>query len=122
MNPSPNADWGYDVSDYCAVHPQLGSMQDVERLIEEADTRGIKVILDFVPNHTSDQHPWFQASRSSRTSPHRDWYVWHDPAADGGPPSNWLRALGRGPAWTFDEATSQFYLHNLLSQQPDLTW
>lgn len=122
ITPSPNADWGYDVSDYCAVHPQLGTMEDVERLIEDAENRGIKVILDLVPNHTSDQHPWFKDSRSSRTSRHRDWYIWHDPPSGGGPPNNWVRALGQGPAWTFDEATGQYYLHNFLPRQPDLNW
>jgi alpha-glucosidase len=120
--PSPNADWGYDVSDYRTVHPELGSMADIERLIKEADQRGIKVILDLVPNHTSDQHPWFEDARSSRTSCHRDWYVWHDPAADGGPPNNWVRALGQGPAWTLDETTGQYYLHSFLPAQPDLNW
>jgi alpha-glucosidase len=122
ITPSPNVDWGYDVSDYRDVHPQLGTMEDVECLIEEGRSRGIKVLLDLVPNHTSDQHPWFKDARSSRHARHREWYVWHDPASGGGPPNNWLRALGAGPAWTFDEATGQYYLHSFLPEQPDLNW
>jgi alpha-glucosidase len=118
---SPNADWGYDVSDFCAVEPEFGTMDDVDRLIAEAGQRGIRVLMDIVPNHTSDQHPWFVDSRSSRTSAHRDWYVWADPKPDGSPPNNWVSSFG-GPAWTLDETTGQSYLHNHLSEQPDLNW
>jgi alpha-glucosidase len=101
---SPNADWGYDVSDFCAIQPDLGSMADVDRLIAEAGRRGIRVLMDLVPNHTSDQHPWFLDSRSSRTSARRDWYVWADPKPDGSPPNNWVSSFG-GPAWTADATT-----------------
>lgn len=119
--PSPMADFGYDVSDYTGVDPLFGTMADAERLIEEAHARGLKVVLDFVPNHSSDRHPWFQAARSSRDDPHRDWYIWADPAPGGGVPNNWISAAG-GPAWTFHEGTGQFYLHSFLPQQPDLNW
>ncbi len=122
ITPSPNADWGYDVSSYCDVHPDLGSMDDLDLLIKDAADRDIAVVLDLVPNHTSDRHPWFLDARSSRSAAHRDWYVWADPAPDGGPPNNWRRALGSGPAWTFDERTGQYYMHNFLPQQPDLNW
>jgi alpha-glucosidase len=116
--PSPNADWGYDVADYHGVHPDFGTPADMDRLIEEAGRRGIRILLDLVPNHTSDQHPWFLDAASSRDSEHRDWYVW----ADGDePPNNWLAAFG-GPAWTFHEPTGQWYLHNFLPGQPDLNW
>ncbi|HEV2149722.1 MAG TPA: alpha-amylase family glycosyl hydrolase [Longimicrobiaceae bacterium] len=119
--PSPMADFGYDVSDYCGIHPMFGTMADFDRLVEEAHARGLKVILDFVPNHSSDQHPWFAESRRSRDNPKRDWYIWRDPAPDGGPPNNWLSNFG-GPAWTFDEATGQYYYHAFLKEQPDLNW
>ena len=119
--PSPNDDWGYDVSDYCAVHPEPGSLDDVDRLVAESGRRGISVLFDLVPNHTSDRHPWFVESRSARHSPRRDFYVWADPKPDGSPPNNWLSAFG-GPAWTFDEASGQYYLHNFLPSQPDLNW
>jgi alpha-glucosidase len=116
--PSPNADWGYDVADYYGVHPDFGTMEDLDRLIEDAGRRGIRVLLDLVPNHTSDQHEWFRDAASSRDSAHRDWYVW----ADGdGPPNNWRAAFG-GQAWTFHEPTGQWYLHNFLPGQPDLNW
>ena len=118
---SPNADWGYDVADYVAVEPELGTMADVDRLIAEANRRDIRVLMDLVPNHTSEQHPWFVDSRSSRTSEHRSWYVWADPRSDGSPPNNWVSSFG-GPAWTLDDATGQYYLHNHLVQQPDLNW
>ncbi len=124
LNPitvSPDADWGYDVADYTDVQPVLGTLADVDELIARADERGIRVILDLVPNHTSDRHPWFVESRASRDSPKRDWYVWADPKADGSPPNNWSSSFG-GPAWTFDEHTGQYYLHNFLSEQPDLNW
>ena len=116
--PSPNADWGYDVSDYLAVHPDFGTLEDMDELIAEAGRRGIRVLLDLVPNHTSDRHPWFQDAASSRDAEHRDWYVW----ADGDePPNNWLAAFG-GRAWTFHEPTGQWYLHNFTPGQPDLNW
>jgi alpha-glucosidase len=118
---SPNADWGYDVSDFRAIAPDLGTMDDVDRLLVEAGRRGIRVLMDLVPNHTSEQHPWFVDSRSSRTSAHRDWYVWADPKPDGTAPNNWVSSFG-GPAWTPDEATGQSYMHNHLSEQPDLNW
>jgi alpha-glucosidase len=119
--PSPNADWGFDVSDYRGVHPDFGTLADLDRLVEEAGRRGIRVLLDLVPNHTSDRHPWFEESRSSRESPRRDWYVWADSGPGGGPPNNWLSVFG-GPAWTFDERTGQYYLHNFDRRQPDLNW
>jgi alpha-glucosidase len=92
--PSPMADFGYDVSDYTDIHPLFGTLADFDRLIAEAHRRSLKVILDYVPNHTSDQHPWFVASRSSRHHPKRDWYIWRDPAPDGGPPNNWRSVFG----------------------------
>jgi alpha-glucosidase len=119
--PSPNKDFGYDVSDYCAVDPLFGSIADLDRLIREAHGNGIRVILDWVPNHTSDEHAWFRESRSSRESPKRDWYVWRDAAPGGGPPNNWHAVFG-GSAWEWDEATGQFYLHSFLKEQPDLDW
>jgi len=121
VHPSPNKDWGYDVADYCNVHPELGDLETLEALVEEAGRRGIRVLLDIVPNHTSDQHAWFVDSRSSRSADHRDWYVWAD-GRDGGPPNNWRSTFGGGPAWTFDERTGQYYLHIFLPEQPDLNW
>jgi len=119
--PSPMADFGYDVSDYCAIHPMFGTMADFDVLLAETHARGLKLILDFVPNHTSDQHPWFIESRSSRDSAKRDWYLWRDPAPDGGPPNNWLSQFG-GSGWELDEKTGQYYYHAFLKQQPDLNW
>jgi alpha-glucosidase len=119
--PSPNADWGYDVADYYGVHPELGTSADLERLIAEADARGIRVLLDLVPNHTSTEHPWFVDARSSRDAQHRDWYVWADPKSDGSPPNNWVSAF-LGSAWTYDEQTGQSYLTNFLPEQADLNW
>ena len=119
--PSPMADFGYDVADYCDVHPLFGTLADFDRLLAEAHRRDLKVILDFVPNHTSDEHPWFAESRSSRNSPKRDWYIWRDPGSNGGPPNNWLSNFG-GPAWTLDPATGQYYFHAFLNKQPDLNW
>ncbi len=119
--PSPMADFGYDVSDYTGIHPLFGTLEDFDRLLAEAHARGLKVILDFVPNHSSSEHPWFRESRSSRDNPKRDWYIWKDPAPDGGPPNNWLSNFG-GPAWTFDEQTGQYYYHAFLKEQPDLNW
>jgi alpha-glucosidase len=118
---SPNADWGYDVSDYLAVDPVLGTSDELDRLVAEAGRRGLKVVMDLVPNHTSEQHPWFVDARSSRDAAHRDWYVWADPSPDGGPPNNWVSSFA-GPAWTLDATTGQYYLHNHLSEQPDLNW
>jgi alpha-glucosidase len=118
---SPNADWGYDVADYLAVDPSLGSLDDLDALVAAAGALGIRVVLDLVPNHTSIEHPWFVEARASRDAPHRDWYVWADPAPDGGPPNNWVSSFF-GPAWTLDAATGQYYLHNFLPEQPDLNW
>ena len=119
--PSPMVDFGYDVSDYTNVDPIFGTLADFDALIAAAHGRGLKVVIDFVPNHTSDQHPWFKESRSSRTNPKRDWYIWRDPKPDGTPPNNWLSVFG-GPAWTFDPHTGQYYLHSFLKEQPDLNW
>ncbi len=120
---SPMADFGYDVSDHCEVDPIFGSLADFDRLLSEAHQRGLRVILDWVPNHTSDRHAWFLDSRSSRHSPHRHWYVWRDPAPGGGLPNNWRAAFGTDvPAWTFDDLTGQYYLHLFLPAQPDLNW
>jgi alpha-glucosidase len=119
--PSPLADFGYDVSDYCDVDPTFGTLDQFDALLAEAHARRLRVILDFIPNHTSDQHPWFIEARSSRQSPKRDWYLWHDPAPDGGPPNNWLSEFG-GPAWHLDEGTGQYYMHSFLKEQPDLNW
>src|SRR5687768_7728192 len=119
--PSPMADFGYDISDYRAIHPIFGTMDDFDRLLESAHRLGIKVILDLVPNHTSSQHPWFLESRASRRNPKRGWYIWRDPAPDGGPPNNWLSEFG-GSAWAYDEASGQYYYHAFLASQPDLNW
>jgi alpha-glucosidase len=119
--PSPDHDWGYDVADYLGVHPELGTLADLGDLIAQAGRRGIRVLLDLVPNHTSSEHPWFAEARSGRGSPRRGWYVWADPAPGGGPPNNWRDPSG-GPAWTSDEASGQYYLHNYLPGQPDLNW
>lgn len=118
---SPMADFGYDIADYRAIDPIFGTMDDFDRLLEAVHARGLKLILDLVPNHTSDRHAWFEESRSSRENPKRDWYVWRDPAPDGGPPNNWLSEFG-GSAWEFDEATGQYYYHAFLAAQPDLNW
>jgi alpha-glucosidase len=119
--PSPMADFGYDISDYCSVDPRFGTLADFDSLLASAHRLGLKVILDYVPNHTSDQHPWFESARASRGSPHRDFYLWRDPAADGGPPNNWLSEFG-GPAWELDAQTGQYYYHAYLKQQPDLNF
>jgi len=119
--PSPMADFGYDVSDYCAIDPIFGTLADFERLLDEAHRRNLRVILDFVPNHTSDQHPWFKEARASRDNPKREWYIWHDPAPGGGPPNNWLANFGGG-AWAWDETSKQYYYHAFLPEQPDLNW
>jgi len=119
--PSPMADFGYDVSNYCDVAPIFGTLADFDCLVTEAHTRRLKVILDFVPNHTSDQHPWFSESRVSRDSARRDWYLWRDPDSNGGPPNNWLSHFG-GTAWEWDSTTRQYYYHSFLKVQPDLNW
>lgn len=119
--PSPNYDFGYDVADYTNVAREYGTMADFDRLVAEAKKRGIRVMVDFVLNHSSSEHAWFKQSASSRTDPKRDWYVWHDPAPDGGPPTNWKSIFG-GSAWTLDPKTGQYYYHIFLAQQPDLNW
>ncbi|MEN8239040.1 MAG: alpha-amylase family glycosyl hydrolase [Actinomycetota bacterium] len=119
--PSPMADFGYDISDYTNVDPMFGTLDDADTLIAEAHRLGLKVIMDWVPNHSSDQHAWFKESRASLASPKRDWYVWAEPDDEGQPPNNWLSLFG-GPAWTLDDATQQYYLHSFLPEQPDLNW
>ncbi|HZD50227.1 MAG TPA: alpha-glucosidase [Silvibacterium sp.] len=121
MYPSPGIDGGYDVSDYTAIDPIFGTMADFDRLVAEAQKRGIRVIMDYVINHTSDQSPWFIESRSSRTNPKRDWYIWRDGKGPGQPPNNWQSWFGHS-AWTYDEKTSQWYYHYFYPQQPDLNW
>ena len=118
---SPMADFGYDISDYTGIDPLFGSMEDFDALVAAAHDSGLKLILDLVPNHTSDQHPWFIEAKSSRDNPKRDWYIWRDGAPDGGPPNNWLSEFG-GSAWAYDEASGQYYYHAFLAQQPDLNW
>jgi alpha-glucosidase len=124
--PSPGLDVGYDVADYSSIDPRFGTMADFERLVDEAHGRGMRIILDLVMNHSSDRHPWFVESRANRTNPRADWYMWHDPAGfdrRGRPrrPNNWVSFFG-GPAWTWEPARGQFYLHTFLPQQPDLNW
>jgi alpha-glucosidase len=120
---SPMADFGYDVSDYCDVDPVFGTLADFDELVRECHARGIRVVIDWVPNHTSDRHPWFEASRRSREDPRRDWYVWRDPAPDGGAPNDWESVFEAcGPAWTLDAPTGQYYLHSFMPEQPDLNW
>jgi alpha-glucosidase len=119
--PSPMKDHGYDVADYLSVDPRFGTLEDVDRLLGQAHRRGIRVIADLVVNHTSDQHAWFASARRSRASRWRDYYVWRDPRPAGGPPNNWLSHFG-GPAWTYDRATGQYYLHLFTPHQPDLNW
>jgi alpha-glucosidase len=119
--PSPMADFGYDVTDYCNVAGVFGNLADFDRLVAEAHRRGLRLILDFVPNHTSNEHPWFIESRSSRADPKRDWYIWRDAGAEGALPNNWLSRFG-GPAWEWDGSTTQYYYHSFLKEQPDLNW
>ncbi|AKD04530.1 alpha-amylase family glycosyl hydrolase [Pontibacter korlensis] len=119
--PSPMADFGYDISDYCDIHPLFGTLDDFDQLIQEVHKRDMKLILDLVPNHTSDQHPWFLESRSSKNNPKRDWYIWHDAKEDGSEPTNWLSVFG-GSGWEWDEKTQQYYYHAFLKEQPDLNW
>lgn len=118
---SPMEDWGYDISDHSDVDPLFGDLAAAERMIGEAHKRGIKVILDYVMNHSSDRHPWFIESRSSRDNPKRDWYVWRNGKEDGSPPTNWISVFS-GPAWSYDETTEQWYRHTFSSRQPDLNW
>jgi alpha-glucosidase len=119
--PSPMRDFGYDVTDHCNVDSMFGSLASFDRLVEDAHARRLKVIVDFIPNHTSIDHPWFRDSRVSRSDPKRDWYIWRDPAPGGGPPNNWLSHFGGG-AWTWDARTQQYYYHAYLAEQPDLNW
>lgn len=118
---SPMADFGYDISDYRAIHPLFGTMDDFDELLQEVHQRNMKLLLDLVPNHTSDQHPWFLESKSSRDNPKRDWYIWQDARQDGSVPNNWLSVFG-GHAWEWDENTGQYYYHAFLKEQPDLNW
>jgi alpha-glucosidase len=119
--PSPQDDFGYDVADYCGVDPMYGTLADFDHLVDEAHLRGVKVIVDFVPNHSSSAHPWFVESSSSIESPKRDWYLWRDLKADGSLPNNWVSFFG-GPSWELDTKTGQSYLHSFLVSQPDLNW
>ncbi|MDG2307070.1 MAG: alpha-amylase family glycosyl hydrolase [Candidatus Binatia bacterium] len=120
---SPMRDFGYDVSDYCDIDPVFGTLADLDALVESAHARNLRVILDWVPSHTSSDHPWFLDSRSSRDAAKRSWYVWRDPKPDGSPPNNWTSAFSDGgPAWTLDEASGQYWLHSFLAEQPDLNW
>jgi alpha-glucosidase len=119
--PSPMKDFGYDIADFCAIDPRYGTLDEFDRLLTALHARSIRLLLDFVPNHTSDQHPWFIESGSSRNSPRRDWYIWADPSGSGGPPNNWLSRFG-GSAWEWDDASGQYYCHTFLKEQPDLNW
>lgn len=119
--PSPMADFGYDVADYCGVDPLFGDLDDFDRLLEQARGHGIRLIVDLVPNHTSVEHEWFRRALQHPGGVHRDYYIWRDPSPDGGPPNNWVSYFG-GPAWTLDEASGQYYLHLFLPSQPDLNW
>jgi alpha-glucosidase len=119
--PSPMADFGYDISDYCDIDPRFGTLDDFDEMLRAAHALGLKVVLDYVPNHTSDQHPWFIAAKTSRDSPFRDYYIWHDAAPGGGPPNNWLSEFG-GSAWQWEPATQQYYYHAYLKEQPDLNF
>jgi alpha-glucosidase len=119
--PSPMKDFGYDICDYTGIDPLFGTMADFDLLLATAHHNGLKLILDFVPNHTSDRHPWFVESCTSRESAKRDWYIWRDPAPGGGPPNNWLSEFG-GRAWTFHPKSGQYYYHAFLPEQPDLNW
>ncbi|MDB6097966.1 MAG: alpha-glucosidase, partial [Gammaproteobacteria bacterium] len=116
---SPMKDFGYDVSDYCDVDPIFGTLQDFDRLLQKAHELGLKIVIDQVFSHTSDQHPWFRESLQDRSNARADWYVWADPKVDGSPPTNWQSVFG-GPAWTWNARRGQYYLHNFLTEQPDL--
>ena len=122
MYPSPWKDGGYDVANYTDVNPNVGTLDDFDTLLAAAAERDIKVVLDFVPNHTSDQHAWFIESRSSRDNPKADWYIWRDAKPDGSPPNNWQAFFGDEGAWQWDETRQQYYLHSFLPEQPDLNW
>jgi alpha-glucosidase len=119
--PSPLHDFGYDISDYTGVAPEYGGLADLDALIDACHARGLRILMDLVPCHTSIEHPWFVESRSSRNNPKRDWYLWADPAPDGGPPTNWDAVFG-GSSWQLDPTTGQFYLHTFYPEQPDLNW
>ena len=119
--PSPMDDFGYDITDYTGIHPIFGNMDDFDELLKQTHERGLKLILDLVPNHTSYQHPWFREACSSLDNPKRDWYIWKDPAPDGGPPTNWQSVFG-GSGWEYHEASGQYYYHAFLKEQPDLNW
>src|SRR5262249_17263460 len=119
--PSPQVDFGYDVSDYENIAPEYGTLADFDTLEAHAKARGIRIIFDLVVNHSSDQHPWFKESRSSRTNPKRDWYVWRDGAGPGRLPNNWTAIFG-GSSWQYDSTTGQYYYHAFYPQQPDLNW
>jgi alpha-glucosidase len=118
---TPFRDFGYDIADFCSIDPIFGTMEDFDRLLEALHSRGIRLILDFVPNHTSDEHSWFVESRASRDNAKADWYIWEEPAENGGPPNNWLSRFG-GSAWQWDEVRRQYYYHSFLAEQPDLNW
>lgn len=118
---SPMVDFGYDVQDYYSIDPIFGTMEDLDELINKAHAQNIKIVMDFIPNHTSDQHPWFLESKSSKNNPKRDWYIWKDPKQETLPPNNWLSLFG-GSAWELDKITNQYYLHSFLKEQPDLNW
>jgi alpha-glucosidase len=118
---SPNCDWGYDVSDFRDIDPDYGTLDDLDQLVREAERRGIRILMDLVPNHTSDQHAWFVDALGGREADHRGYYVWADPKPDGSPPNNWMSSFG-GSAWQLDEASGQYYLHNFELEQPDLDW
>jgi alpha-glucosidase len=119
--PSPMLDLGYDISDFCDVHPDFGTFEQFDEIVEQLHRRDVRLILDFVPNHTSDRHAWFSNSRSGREAEKRDWYIWSDPGPDGGPPNNWQSRFG-GSAWAWDQSTRQYYYHSFLREQPDLNW
>jgi alpha-glucosidase len=121
INPSPDVDFGYDVSDYCAIDPKFGKMEDFKKLVAGADQVGIRIVMDLVLNHTSDQHPWFKSARRSKDDPYRDWYIWRDAKSSGRPPNNWRSAFG-GSGWEWDADTEQYYYHMFYKQQPDLNW
>ncbi|TYO69346.1 DUF3459 domain-containing protein [Pseudomonas sp. CK-NBRI-02] len=121
IQPSPMKDFGYDISDYCDVDPLFGRLDDLRDLLDDLHARGMKLVLDFVPNHTSDQHPWFLESRQSRDNSRHDWYLWRDPGPDGGPPNNWLSSFG-GSGWAFEPRRGQYFFHAFLEEQPDLNW
>lgn len=118
---SPNDDNGYDISDYCAIHPDFGTLADFDAMLAAMQARGLRLVMDLVVNHTSDEHAWFQAARRSRDDPHHDWYLWAEPAPGGGPPNDWRSVFG-GSAWEWNEATGEYFLHLFSRRQPDLNW